>query len=534
MSVRKAREVEVEDEAAAKKKAPGSGSGSAGAKVSTSVGIVAAMVLALVANIYVSRHYKRWDVTTGGLYTLSSPTLQTLHSLEEPVQIYVLLPSGDPLTVSVGHLLEAYKSESPRLDVRPIDPDRSPAELLAVQKKFGVIDGVSADGRVLSEAAIIVARGDKPHFLTPNDLIAVEDPEDMRVRPRLEEALTTAIRSVTTDARPEVCFSTGHGEKPLDTGGDAGLAALKDRLHRNNYATREIVPAREGAKEDLAGCDLLVMAGPSEPVPAEDVARFVGFVKGGGSLLVAIDPVINDRRDAVDLGLGDLFAAIGLAPGNDFVFELDSKRKEPNGFGEIFLPEPKAHPITEGLLKAAERGIGVTMAVATSLSKVPGDASSTPLLVTSDKAIGMVDFAGWAKNPSQPSAKEGDHRGPLTVAWGIELPKKPGRDGDHGARAVALGSSSVLVSSNWQSDELRGTRAFIESSISWLVSRPELVSVPKKPSVSAGIRVSEGDIDRLGIYVLLCMPLASALFGVAVFLRRRSGERRGVKRKGST
>ena len=94
---------------------------------------------------------------------------------------------------------------------------------------------------------------------------------------------------------------------------------------------------------------------------------------------------------------------------------------------------------------------------------------------------------------------------------------------------MVVSSSGVLVSSNWQSDELRGTSAFIESSISWLVAKPALVSVPKKPTVTAGLRVSEDDLKRLGLYTVLCMPLASALFGVAVYLRRKSGEKRGKK-----
>jgi hypothetical protein len=55
------------------------------------------------------------------------------------------------------------------------------------------------------------------------------------------------------------------------------------------------------------------------------------------------------------------------------------------------------------------------------------------------------------------------------------------------------------------------------------------VSVPKKPAVAAGLRVSEEDVKRIGLYTMLCMPLATALFGVAVFLRRRGGERRGRK-----
>lgn len=512
------------------KRAAPAGSGTAAAKVSTSVALVAAMVIAVVANVLVARHYKRWDVTRGGLYTLSEPTLQTLHGLEEPVQIYVMLPAGDPLTTSVSHLLEAYKAETTRLEIKVTDPDRHPAEFLAIQQKYGVVAGKTEDGRILTDAAIIVAKRDKPYFLTANDLVAVEDEEDMRTRPRLEEALTTAIRSVTTGSRPKICFATGHGEKPLDAGGEGGLAALKDRLGKNNYDTLEIPPARAGEKEELPGCDLLVIAGPTETVPPDDVARYSGFVKAGGSLLLAAGPVPDaDDGKYVDLGLGPLFATLGLQMQTDFVFELDAKRKAPNGFGETFMPEPKAHAITDGLLKAADRGIGVTLTVASSIAKTPSEGAASPLLVTTDRSFGMVDFFAWAKNPTPPAAKPEDHKGPLTVAWAVEMPKPAGSSASHGARAVVVGSSGVLVSSNWQSEELRGTSAFIESSISWLVARPALVSVPKKPAITAGLRVSEDDLKRLGLYTVLCMPLASALFGVAVYLRRKSGERRGKK-----
>jgi hypothetical protein len=501
----------------------------AAAKVSTSLGIVAAMVLAVVANVFVARHYRRWDVTRSGLYTLSDPTLETLHALEEPVQIYVLTPSSDPLTTSVSHLLEAYRAETTRLEVKLTDPDRHPAEFLAIQQKFGVVAGQTKDGRILTDAAIIVARRDKPYFLTANDLITVEDEEDQRVRPRLEESLTTAIRSVTTGQRPKICFASGHGEKPLEAGGDAGLAALKDRLGKNNYDTLEIAPARSGEKEELPGCDLLVIAGPTEPVPADDVARFTGFVKSGGSALVAVGPVLDAGGKYVDLGLSGLFASFGIKLETDIVFELDPKRRSPDGFGETFAPELKPHAITDGLLKLADRGLLVQMTIVASLSKIPGVAAQSPLLVTSDKSFGMVDFFEWGKNPRPPVALEADHKGPLTVAWAVELPRGPTSKSDHGARVLAVGSSGVLVSSNWQSDELGGSAAFVESAVSWLVSRPALVAMPKKPTVAAGLRVSEDDINRLGLYVMLFMPLATALFGVAIYLRRKSGERRGKK-----
>ncbi|MFO0590186.1 MAG: hypothetical protein U0441_21770, partial [Polyangiaceae bacterium] len=160
-------------------------------------------------------------------------------------------------------------------------------------------------------------------------------------------------------------------------------------------------------------------------------------------------------------------------------------------------------------------------------SKVPGEGATTPLLMTTDRSFGMVDFFAWAKNPTPPQAKPEDHKGPLTVAWAVEMPKPA--NAQRGGRAVVVGTWGVLVSSNWQAEELRGTAAFVESAISWLVARPSLVAVPKKPSIAAGLRVSEDDLTRLGLYTVLCMPLASALFGVAVFLRRKSSEKRGKK-----
>jgi hypothetical protein len=46
-------------------------SGDLATKVSASAGVIAAMVLAMLVNVFAARHYKRWDWTRGGLYTLS-------------------------------------------------------------------------------------------------------------------------------------------------------------------------------------------------------------------------------------------------------------------------------------------------------------------------------------------------------------------------------------------------------------------------------------------------------------------------------
>lgn len=512
-------------------------------KLSASVGIIAAMVLAVLVNVIVARHYKRWDWTTGGLYTLSDATVQTLRGLEEPIRIYVLLSADDPLTLSVRHLLEAYQAETTRLEVKVTDPDRHPAEFLAVQQRYGVVAGKTEDGRIVTDAAIIVARGSRPHFLTPADLVEVEDEDDLRSRPRLEQALTGAIRSVLRSERPAICFTSGHGEKSIEVGGADGLAALRDRLHKNNFEVIELggghaghthdddgddAPEEPATEANLDRCRVLVVAEPSQRVPASDVARYRAFVERGGSALIAVGPVPNDSdRGYVDLGLENLLAAAGVELRHDFVFERDPRLRSPQGFGETFSPIVRPHPITEGLLKAADQGLGPMLTVASSLAPTKtGPVAPAPLLVTSDQAFGMANFFSWARSPSEPKPRDGDALGPLTVAYAAELPKRAGSSAAHGPRVVVVSSPSVLYGANWQSPELRGTAVFVESAISWLAASPPMLDIPDKPAFSAGLRLSEESLASIFRYVVVYMPLAAALLGVAVHLSRRGGERR--------
>ncbi|WP_437290282.1 GldG family protein [Sorangium sp. So ce406] len=526
---------------------------SLGEKLSASVGIIAAMVLAVLVNLLVARHYRRWDWTQGGLYTLSDATVSTLRALEEPIRVYVLLSEGDPLTLSVRHLLDAYRAETSRIQVEVTDPDRRPAEFLAVQQRYGVVAGKTEDGRIVTDAAIIVARGDRPHFLTASDLVEVEDEDDLRARPRLEQALTGAIRSVVRSERPMVCFAGGHGEKSIEVGGAGGLAALKDRLNKNNYEVVELdgghadhdhdhdhgdepgaAPKEPAPEVDLGRCRVLVLAEPSQPVPPRDVARYRAFVEKGGSALLALGPVPDESDQRyVDLGLSGLLAVAGVELRSDFVFELDPKLRSTQGFGETFSPIVKPHPITEGLVKAADQGLGPVLTVASSLAPTKaGPVAPAPLLVTSDRAFGMVDFFGWARDPSEPKPRAGDHPGPLTVAYAAELPKPAGSSAAHGPRVVVISSPSALYGANWQSPELRGTAVFVESALSWLAASPPMLDIPDKPAVTAGLRLSEDSLAGIFRYVVLYMPLAAAFFGLAVYLSRRGSERRAGDKGG--
>lgn len=498
------------------------------AQLSSVVAIVAAVVVAAMLNILSARHYHRWDWTTGGLYSLSPRTVQTLHALSEPVQIYVLLSGADPLTVTLRHLLEAYSAQTGQLSPRFVDPDRQPAEFLAVQRRYGIMVGKTEGGQIVTDAAIVVVRGKRHHFVTTGDLVEIDDPADPKARPRVEQALTNGIRRVVAGEAPKVCVTTGHGEDSIHQAGAKGLASLADRLQKTNYEVVEL-PARdelEGADE-IGSCAMVVVAGPKRRVPAGDVARLRAYLEQGGSALLALGPIPDlVTESTLDVGLGPVLAVAGIEHHDDFVFELDDMQRSTHGFGEAFEASPKQHAITAGLLDADEHDFEVYLEVASSLGARQNHAvAPAPVLGTSEDSFGMVDFFAWARDPSPPEAEEGDRPGPLVVAFAAELPTVSAGRGP-GPRVVVIGASNVLQNANWQIEELRGTALFVESAISWLAAQPIALDIPAKPSRPVGLRMNAAALGAVLRTCLLYVPLAVVLLGVGITLRRRSTEGR--------
>jgi hypothetical protein len=491
-------------------------------------GVVAAGVVAVLVNVLAARHYRRWDLTGHHLYTLSAPTISTLRSLGETMDVDVLLASRDPLNGSVKSMLSAYQAETGRLNVRYVDPDWHPADFLALQQKHGIEAGRTEDGRVVADAAIIISRtGHKPFFVSGADIVDTSG-DDLRARSKMEQALTLTLRNAIDDDRPRICFLAGHGERQLDDGSARGLGELDRRLKKNNYDPVAVDTSRPDAKAPLAACRVAVIAGPTEPFGADEAAGIRTWFERGGNLFVLASPVPDaSNRRIRSLSLEAITAAAGIGLGDDFVFELDPARKLPGGYGEQFLAEPKPHAITSGLAGDRNRDLKILMVAAQSLARLPG-ATVIPaeILSTSKDAFGMTDFFGWVKKGGPPEKVSGDHPGPLPIAMASELlQNKDAGAKAHGPRMVVVGSASVALGQSWQEPVLRGGAVFTESALSWLAARPAIVDIPDKPAF-AGARIDENALGDVFRYVVFYMPGAVLLLALAVYLRRRSTEGR--------
>lgn len=502
-------------------------------QISTAAGIVAAMVIAVLVNILAARHYRRWDVTDAGIYTLSRPTEQTLARIDEPIEIYVLMSRASGLTLTLRHLIDAYQSLAPSLAVRFVDPDTEPAELMRVQQRFGVEASRSEGGALVTDAAIIVARGDRTHFVAEGELFELDEGAGDRVRPRLEQALTAALVHVLRGEPQQICFTQGHGEAGFDVGGPEGLVALRSRLEKTNYAAVPLAPLRAMRETDPIGdCALVVIGGPDQPLAREEVTRLERYFDGGGNLLVAAGPEFDPSRGTpVSLGLEPLLARAGIDKRADVIFERDPTRRLAGGQGEVFLAEPQLHPVTQGFVELAG-AIPLPVQLVSSLAaRADATVAPSPLLATSADAFGLGDIRGWLESGAEAVPSPNDARGPLVIAYAAELPRRDPSDA-HGPRMVVFGTKSVIVGANWVSDPLRGTGMLVENVISWLADEPVIVEVPDKPARQIGMRLTEEVLTASLYKTVVLLPLGTLLLGLGIHLRRRSTE--GRKRREAT
>jgi hypothetical protein len=487
------------------------------------LGVLGAALLAVNLNVLVARWYKRWDLTAERLYTLSPATQKILQSLDQPISVTVLLGRADPLSVSVRQMLVQYGAATRQLSVKYLDPDQNPAEFAVLQKELGLLTGRSEDGRVVTDASLVISRGERHWFVTSEELVHYDD-QSGKAQPRLEQALTEGIANVLAQTKAKACFATGHRELSIDDVGPEGLAEVRHRLEKSNFEVTAQDLAAPGSS--LAECSLLIVPGPAVEVDSFAATRIADFIKAGGSAYVLVPPVVGENRRVQRSGLEPIGALIGVDFGQDFILETDAALRLPRGAGEVFFATPLQHEVTRGLEREGVKIDSRVLVSSAQSLRILANSPAKPLLASSDKSLSLRDLGPLLDPSRKDDPVENSAHGSYTLAVAAELPKPAGSSAKYGPRVVLVGTANLVWGRNYSDSSLYGDRLFSENVLSWLSSRPTLVSVPEKTAHEVGLSLSEGSLGEVLRYVLIYMPGCAAALGVFVMLRRRSIEKK--------
>jgi hypothetical protein len=500
-------------------------------KAIASAGLVAAGVCALLVNVLANRHYRRWDATKQKLYTLSEPTNFTLTQIEREarnVEVFVFIGAGDPLLGSVRQMLTGYQAKAPKhLIIRYLDPDRDRADFLRLQSELDVHVGKADGGRILSDAQIVVRHEKRLWYVKTDDMIVLDEGDDAKVRPKVESAITGAIRAVLSTDRPRVCFTSGHGEGSIDDPGKSGVSTLKNTLAKDNYAPESIELPKDAGK--LAGCSLIAVIGPTETFLPGEAKPIADAVNNGGNLLMAVPPYIDIEKKALRAhGLSEAAAVAGATLEDAVAVEEEPALREPGSLGLVFRAKVQPHATTDDLRKFAEarnaEAVVPLMYVRPLIRSATNGINPSALLATSNHSFALHDVAAFLASKQEPVRSQADREGPLDVALAVEKGK---------TRIVIVGSSTPFVNAVYAdpSPSMTFSRTLGLLWLSWLSSRPPILDLPPKASVQIAMHLTEEDLGSIGRYVLVYMPMATAMIGVAVFLRRRATEGKRVRRR---
>jgi ABC-type uncharacterized transport system involved in gliding motility auxiliary subunit len=427
------------------------------------VSLMVFILLGLV-NFTANRHSLRVDLSKGGQFSLAPQTRNVLKNLKKDVRFVAFYKAEDQKPVE--DILKAYRFYSPRLRYEFVDPDKKPST--------AKLYGVTAYGTIVLECG----------------------GQSQKITEKGEQAVTNALIQVTREGKKVVYFMDGHGENDIDSSDKTGYATAKKAVEDENYLVRKINLAVE--KRIPSDCTVLVECGPQKAPFQSEMDSIRAFLNRGGKALFLID--------AETPGFDAFVGSWGMTLGDDVVIDA-------SGMGQLFGMGPEVplvssyppHPITENfrlmtffpfcrsVTPKPEPGSGLTL---------------EPILKTSANSWGETTL----RTPRVQFDKGRDLAGPVTIAAVATRESASAK-----TRFAVFGDADFANNSYFR---VQGNGDLFLNAVSWLAEEEDLISIRAKQPEDRRVFLTAKQGRSVFLFTVLAMPLAAALAGVWMYIRR--------------
>jgi ABC-type uncharacterized transport system involved in gliding motility auxiliary subunit len=453
------------------------------------VSLVALLGLLGAVNYLANRHHLRRDLTANRFYSLSDQTRQVLAQLDRDVEIIAFYRSGDPEVEAVRDVAKEYDDLSPRLKFEVVDPDRQPARARRYPDlEYGIT---------------MVDAGDRTERVSHVD----------------EQALTQALIKITRTESKTIGFLTGHGERDPMGEDERGYSALSTRLKSEGF---EIQPVQLADRTDVPGeIVTLIIAGAAKELLPHERQAIAAYLDRGGSVFVLADPAPSASH-------ADLVRPYGLELGDDIIVDV-------SGVGRLFgadefLPmglDYRSHPLTArfdlttvfpharsvNAQPPAAEGVQASELVFTAeASWAESTPDRRPIELGPTDKQGPVCVLAAASGPAASGpASASPVDAPDTTAAGSPPPKPK-------LRLVVAGDSDFCANGY---SSFGGNLDLAMNAIEWLAEEEGLIAIRPRDQEDRRAQLTQAQATVVGSILLLAMPLAVVVAGVAVWWRRR-------------
>lgn len=435
----------------------------------------------LMAEIILSRHDWRIDLTPEKRFTLSDHARKLLAEVDREVQIIAFLRSDDARNSEVEDLLKRVHHASPYVRYSVVDVNRNPA----VARQYGVD----------RYGSLVVESSGRRQGVTN----------------AREDGLMAAILQTTRPTLKVIYFLTGHGESDLDNSDrHTGYSTIRAALQHEFYDVRSL--SLLGGPDVPADASAVVITDARRDLLPAELTKLGTYVERGGGMLVMLGP------EALP-GLRGFLDGYGVQTEDGVVVDPEN-RLFAGDYLTITVPglspqhpvsaAVKALPLFSQARAVSFVGTDPRLQGIEFLHTAPGSWRTTNADVLH---AGTATFVGGRDQP-----------GPIPVGVGVRIAAsaQPGTSATapRPARLMVLGDCDFA---NNFFIEYLGNKDLLLNSIGWLAGEPALLG--QRPQFqAAGVNqffVSAQQGQLAFILGTIVEPSIVLVIGVIVFLRRR-------------
>jgi len=464
--------------------------------------VAAVMALVAMANYLAIRHYKRFHWNRDTEAELSKRTLQVLASLTNTVKVIAYFDSENPLYPRVKGLLKEYQYASPRIEVQLVDYLRDAAAAKAVKQQYQ-LNTLNDKNVIIFESSggkKIVNDGELSDY-DYSDLLKGKSNEVYRTHFKGELHFTSAIFSVASDRKPVAYFLLGHNEHSPEGADHEGYGKFTAMLaNESNFDVRRLLLG--GTNDIPPNCNLLIIAGPTQPLDRTVLDNIQRYLEQGGRMLIAFASGTARGRPT---GLEQLMRKWGVEVGDNTV--LDPQHSTGGGF-DVVPVELGKHPIVNAL-QSSQVQLYMPRSVRALRSAARADEIKVDELLFTGPAT-VVYTTGPTPDPAQ--------RGTKSLMAVVEK-SVPGGLQRGATRIVVIGDSTL-----WNNQLLysAGNDDLAAFAANWLVSQNVLLTeIPPRAIRHYTLTMTQAQLRSVQLILMAGMPGAVLLMGVLVWWRRR-------------
>ena len=452
---------------------------------------LAVMVGLILINLLIGQFAPQIDMTEGGLFSLSEQSLQVMEQIKEPVNFYGLWRPGEE-NPQLTEVVDLYLSKNRNIRMEVVDPNRNP----------GLVSKFDRNNQGIQPGSLVVEGAKGFKIIRPEDMydyMYTQSGQRNTTGLAMERQITSALLYSVTGITPVIYELLGHYQEY--TLAEIGMQSL---IERENFLLSQINLNQSSIPKDAAG---LILNAPRMDLTTVEAEKILEYLESGGRFFVAVDFKIGELTV-----LNEVLASYGMQ--FDFGRLVENDGYYTPGIPYIeYLDTFPEHEITKSLM---EQRMPVLFPNVMGISETPAKRRSIelkPLFFSSYNSFIRTDIFETSSE-----MQSSDIQGPITIGMTATDPYwiDPNNPVPQ-TRITALACGGVLELGSYSP----GNIDFYMNTLTWLIDRPETLTVRSKSMFLLPMRISQNLMVMYGVIIVIIIPVGFFIAGFVIWLRRR-------------